>query len=140
MIRTCPACGTSNRIPTKHLADNGRCGNCRAVLPAASEPVDVDPAQFDAILNESPVPVLVDFWAPWCSPCRMAAPEVHAAAASMAGRALVLKVNTDEHPDLANRYGIRGIPNFMVFRGGAPIWQHAGLLRRAQLEEVLGAV
>jgi thioredoxin 2 len=80
------------------------------------------------------VPVLVDFWAPWCGPCKTAAPEVDAAARSLAGRAVVLKVNSDDNPQLSARYGVRSIPNFAVFRNGDLVWQQAGVLRRGQLE------
>lgn len=134
LIRHCPNCQRGNRVPASHLADVGRCGACGAALPAQAEPLEVDAAQFDAILSEARVPVLVDFWAPWCGPCRMAAPEVEQAASAMSGRAIVLKVNTEEQPALAQRYAIRSIPNFAVFMNGRPVWQQAGLMRASQLQ------
>ena len=128
IVRACPSCGTKNRVPAQHLTATGRCGSCKAELPPVAEPLDADAAIFDAVLRESRVPVLVDFWAAWCGPCRMAAPEVHKTAEAMAGSAVVLKVDTDRHPDLAQRYRVMSIPNFVVLKEGQVVLQRPGLV------------
>jgi thioredoxin 2 len=137
MIRTCSACGTKNRIPARHLADAGRCGSCKAALPALSKPLDVDEAAFSEIVRDAGVPVLVDFWAAWCGPCKMAAPEVCELAREMAGKAIVLKVNTEEHPRLAAQFRVQSIPNFVLLRDGAVVSQRAGLAPRAEMRRWL---
>lgn len=127
-VRNCRACGKANRIPAKHLADVGKCGACKAPLPAVAEPMEVSTSEFDEIVRESKVPVLVDFWAAWCGPCKMAAPHVAQTARDMAGRAVVLKVDTEQSPELASRYKVQGIPNFAIFVGGRLQFQQAGLV------------
>ena len=139
LISTCTGCGAKNRVPAARLADTGRCGACKLPLPPATEPINVDAAAFDEIVGSAKVPVLVDFWAEWCGPCRMAAPEVHQLAQEVAGQALVLKVDTDAEQRLAARYQVQSIPYFVVFRHGQPAMQKAGVTGRAEMRRWLAA-
>ena len=119
VIVGCPSCGKSNRMRFSMLGKTIRCGSCRTNLPPLAVPVDIpDASSFDTASRESGLPLLVDFWAPWCGPCRMVAPELERLATSSAGRYLIVKVNTDVVTEVAERFIIRSIPTLaLVFQG-----------------------
>jgi thioredoxin 2 len=134
----CGSCGTTNRLQYAGLALATRCAKCHTDLPFPSEPIDVqDTSAFDAVVASSSVPVVVDFWAAWCGPCRMVAPEIKKVAEHLAGKALVLKVDTDANPELSSRFGIRSIPTIGVFHHGKEVNRVSGARPAAAIEQMV---
>ena len=140
----CPACGATNRVPRDKIAQGLApvCGRCKTPLPVESAPVTVTDATFAAEVERSPLPVLLDMWAAWCGPCRMVAPVIEELAKEMAGRVRVAKLNVDENPATAARFGVRSIPTLLVFRGGKEADCIVGVAPKAEivrrLERVVG--
>jgi thioredoxin 2 len=129
ILLNCPHCGRRNRMRYKALGKIFRCAQCKNELRPVSEPVDVrSDLLFDALVGHSQLPVLVDFWAPWCGPCKMVAPEVRKVAAETAGKILVTKVNTEAVPSLGARYRITAIPTMALFNNGLEIARQAGAM------------
>jgi thioredoxin 2 len=143
LLIPCSACGRTNRVPRERLA-TGRipvCGACGEPLVLESRPLEVTDSTFSEEVERSPVPVLVDVWAPWCGPCRMIAPVIEELAAEMAGRLRVAKLNADENPVTAARFGIQSIPALLLLKGGREIDRMIGVQPKTEIQRrVLRAI
>jgi thioredoxin 2 len=135
VVVACTQCGQKNRLAYERLSGTVRCGSCKTTLSAPGSPIAVEStADFDRLIAQSSLPVVVDYWAPWCGPCRMVAPELEKVAARQAGRFVVVKVNTDALGDLGERFGIRSIPTLAVFAGGREIARSSGTRPASEIE------
>jgi thioredoxin 2 len=134
----CARCGATNRIPAARLADDPVCGRCGAALLDGT-PVELTDADFDRVVAASDLPVVVDFWAPWCGPCRQMAPQFAQAAGALKGRALLVKVNSDDNPHTAQRFGIRSIPTLVRLDHGREVARVAGARPAGQIVQFAGA-
>ena len=138
VVVVCSVCGQKNRLVYERLGETVRCGKCKTAIGAPNQPIEVtSTADFDRLVAHSSLPVVVDYWAPWCGPCRMVAPEVQKVAARRAGHAVVVKVNTDQLSDLGQRYSIRSIPTLAVFAGGREVTRTSGARPAEQIEALV---
>ena len=128
----CPHCLSTNRVPDERLADDPVCGRCsQSLLPAA--PIELTDDNFDTFVARTELPVVVDFWAAWCGPCRIMAPQFEAAARQLKGRAVLVKVDSDASPRAAGRFAIRSIPTLIKLQGGRELKRQAGAVQSAQI-------
>jgi len=132
----CPHCNALNRVPSDRIGEHPVCGRCKQAL-FQGKPVELTSSNFDAVAGRGDVPVVIDFWAPWCGPCRTFAPVFTEAARTLEPQLRLAKVDTEAQPALAQRYGIRSIPTLMVLRGGREIARQAGALNPMQLRQFL---
>lgn len=135
VLVACAHCGQKNRVTFDHLGDEARCGQCKSDIHVGSSPLEVGSTEdFERLVESSTVPLVVDYWAPWCGPCRMVAPELEKVAQRAGGRYLVVKVNTDVLSDLGAAHGIRSIPTLAVFSNGREVTRTAGARPAADIE------
>lgn len=129
LVRACSNCGQRNRLLYERLGNPFRCSKCQTPFPPVAEPIDVPGMiEFDAVIAKASLPVLTDFWAPWCGPCKMVAPELVKVAAQGAGKWVVAKVNTEDRPDLGARFQIRSIPTMALFKRGLEVARQSGAM------------
>jgi thioredoxin 2 len=135
LVVACGACGKKNRLAYETLGGAVRCGECKQPLTPPDVPIELhQTADFDRLVAKSSLPVVVDYWAPWCGPCRMVAPELQKVATRQAGRMIVVKVNTDELSDLGQRFNIRSIPTLAVFANGREVARSSGARPASEIE------
>ena len=140
LLVSCPNCGQRNRMRYEALGKTFRCGKCKMEMSPPAEPVDVESETvFDSLTNRSAFPVLVDFWAPWCGPCKMVAPEFVKVARAAAGLFLVAKVNTEHLPGLSSRFRVTAIPTMIVFRNGREVARQAGAMPAPAIRKFVDA-
>ncbi len=128
----CPHCDSINRVPKKRLEDGAKCGKCRDAL-FTGKPLELDSHTFQKHVGRSDIPVLVDFWAPWCGPCKMMAPSFNQAASQLEPQVRLAKVNTENEQMLAAKFNIRSIPTLALFKNGREIARQAGAMDQANL-------
>ncbi len=131
----CPHCKSVNNVPQRDSYTKANCGKCKSSL-LETKPIELTTVNFDEIIVNSDIPVLVDFWAPWCGPCRMMAPNFEKSAKNFPLKALFAKVNTENEQQLGGRFGIRSIPTIIVFKGGKEVHRVSGALDEATLNRV----
>jgi thioredoxin 2 len=128
----CPHCLATNRLPAAKIDQRPNCGRCHRPL-FDGHPAALDAAGFEAMLERTDLPLLVDFWAPWCAPCRAMAPQLEAATARLEPRIRVAKVDVEAHPELGGRFAIQSIPTLVLFGGGRELARHSGALGAGQI-------